>query len=329
VTEPVLPVIDIDVFRRGGTDLDERVSQLDSVCRGIGFFAVVGHEIDDALIDAVFAQARRFFALPIGDRMAISIDQSDNHTGYVPFEQEQLQPDLRPDMKESLDLALEPAARWSPGHAGADKAGAEVVSQWPELAGFQDTMVAYQRSALDAAMLVLRGLALALGLSAGYFERVMRDPWCSLRLLHYPPAPGGLGDDQLGCGAHSDYGLITLLLTDGVAGLEVRNRDGDWLSAAAPPGSLVVNLGDLLARWTNDRYVSTPHRVTNPPDRDRYSVPFFVNPDPDAVVASLPSCVDRSHLSRYEPIRAADYLESRFDDTHAYRRSDLGLGVPD
>ena len=327
MNEPTLPVIDIDVFRRGGPDLDAHIRQLDSACREIGFFAIAGHEIEDLLVELVFDQARTFFALPLDDRMAISIDRSGNHTGYVPFEHEQLQPDLLPDLKESLDLALEPEARWSPGSARPARAG--LVSQWPQLDGFRPTMVTYQRAALDAAMLVLRGLALALGLSAGYFERVMRDPRCRLRLLHYPPAPEGLDDGQLGCGAHSDYGLITLLLTDGVAGLEVRTRDGDWVEAVAPPGTLIVNLGDMLARWTNDRYVSTPHRVANPADRHRYSVPFFVNPDPDAVVEALPGCVSASNPSRYEPIRAADYLRSRFDDTHAYRRADFGLSVSD
>jgi isopenicillin N synthase-like dioxygenase len=327
VNAPTLPVIDIDVFRRGGTELDERTRALDRACREVGFFAVVGHEIDRLLLDRVFEQAELFFALPLDERMAISIERSDNHTGYVPLEQEQLQPDLLPDLKESLDLALEPEARWLPG--GARPPSAEPISQWPDLDGFRTTMVAYQRAALDAAMLVLRGVALALGMSAGYFERVMREPQCYLRLLHYPPAGRGATDDQLGCGAHSDYGLITLLLTDGVAGLEVRNRDGEWVTAVAPPGSLVVNLGDLLARWTNDRYVSTLHRVINPPEGDRYSVPFFVNPNPDAMVSSLPSCVSAANPSRYEPVRAGDYLRSRFDDTHPYRRSDVELGVSD
>ena len=131
--------------------------------------------------------------------------------------------------------------------------------------------------------------------------------------------PDGTGPDQLGCGAHTDYGAITLLLPDGNPGLEVRRRDGTWLKVRAPAGALVVNLGDMLARWTNDRYISTPHRVISPTTAPRYSVPVFVNPDYDAVVSCVPSCVTEERPCRYEPVVAGEYLVSRFDDTYPYR----------
>ncbi len=113
---------------------------------------------------------------------------------------------------------------------------------------------------------------------------------------------------------HTDYGLITLLATDGVGGLEVRSRDGDWTMVTAPAGSLVVNLGDMLARWTNDHYVSTPHRVSAPAASDRFSVPFFVNPDPAATVSCLPSCVTDLRPCRYPPVTAGDFLAKRIED---------------
>ena len=126
--------------------------------------------------------------------------------------------------------------------------------------------------------------------------------------MHYLPAPR----DQPTAGPHTDYGAITLLATDGVPGLEVRLADGSWEPVVAPPGSFIVNLGDMLARWTNGRYASTVHRVVGQP-RHRWSIPFFVNPDPDTVVECLPSCVDAGHPCRYAPITAGAFLRGRID----------------
>lgn len=315
MVESPLPVIDIDIFRRGGDDIDERVRALDDACREVGFFAITGHGIDRPLVEYLLEQCRRFFDQPIEAKEAIAIGRSCNHTGYVGFAAERLQADIEPDAKEALDLALEPAAQLAPGAWPS-----EPISQMPSLEHFAETVVAYQRAAMEAATIVLRGLAIALELRAGFFERRMRQPSCNLRMVHYPPLDAAARrDDVLGCGAHTDYGLVTLLLTDGVDGLELRRRDGTWVRPQVPDGALVVNLGDMLARWTNDRYVSTPHRVTNPTGRHRYSVPFFVNPDADAVVEVMPSCVSGDEPARYEPVRAGDYLASRFDETHAYR----------
>ena len=126
---------------------------------------------------------------------------------------------------------------------------------------------------------------------------------------------------------HTDYGLITLLATDGVAGLEVRPRDGEWTMVEAPARSLIVNLGDMLARWTNDRYVSTPHRVSAPASSDRYSVPFFVNPDPATTVSCLPACVTAERPCRYEPVTAAEFLAQRIADG-GYMRDSTDVDVP-
>jgi isopenicillin N synthase-like dioxygenase len=134
----------------------------------------------------------------------------------------------------------------------------------------------------------------------------------TLRLLHYPAAASG-GEEQIGAGAHTDYGNLTLLATDDVGGLEVRTRAGTWIEAPAMPGAFVVNIGDCLMRWTNDVYVSTPHQVVNRSGRERYSIAFFFDPNPDAEVAVIPSCVGEGQRARYQPILAADYLKYRLD----------------
>jgi isopenicillin N synthase-like dioxygenase len=137
----------------------------------------------------------------------------------------------------------------------------------------------------------------------------MLSPQCFLRMLRYPAEP------EASAGAHTDYGAITLLATDGVRGLQVRPVDGDWIPVDAPAGSLIVNLGDMLARWTNGRYRSTPHRVVVKADVDRYSIPFFVNPDRETRVSCIPSCVSESTPCAYAPITAGEFLQGRIDGT--------------
>lgn len=306
VTE--LPVIDLSPAEAGR--YHELADEIDAACRDIGFFAVVGHEVPDDLFAAVLGGAAAFFDLPVEAKRTISIDRSQNHTGYVAIEAEQLQADLRPDMKESLDFALEPQV------VGA--ADERLVSQYPAVGGFAPAIVDLQAELLRVAQVVLRAIATALAVDAAYFARRMLDPQCFLRVLHYPEVRHQRRHDQLGCGAHTDYGLITLLHTDGTPGLELRDRAGDWSAARVPADAMVVNLGDMLARWTNDRYVSTMHRVSSPEHGSRFSLPFFVNPDPHTMVTTIPSCLGADGTSRYDSVEAAAYLQSRFDDTHAY-----------
>ena len=254
-----------------------------AACAETGCFVVAAHGLD---LDPVFGAARAFFALPpaVKERSAMVDDN-----GYAGIGSR------RAGAKEMLDIGMQ----------GFDR--------WPEVAGFRAAVEAYSAAALDVAATVLRSIAAGLDLDADFFAARMRRPQCFLRMLRYPPG-ATVGDAVTG--QHTDYGAITLLATDGVPGLEVRPRGGnEWLAVEAPPGSLVVNLGDMLARWTNDRYVSTPHRVVATAAGERISIPFFVNPDPETEVACLPSCVDAAHPCRYEPITAAAFLRGRIDGT--------------
>ncbi len=311
-------MVDLSPIRAGVGDLDQLVADIDVACREIGFFAVVGHDIPPSIRAAAFGVARDFFDLPAAEKERLAIGRSDAHRGYVALEAETLQADLAPDAKEAIDIGLELPSDHPALHDGR---GVHGPNQWPEVPGFRDAVLRYYRLALEAALMTLRGIALALGLGPGFFDRRMRLPMCNLRLLHYPPV-ATRSDDQLGCGAHSDYGTITLLATDREPGLELLRSDGTWTTVTAPPDALIVNLGDMLSRWTNGRYVSTVHRVISPTERHRYSMPFFVNPDADTVVKPVPSCVDADHPAELEPVTAREYLLSRFDDTHAYRATD-------
>ncbi|MET0145184.1 MAG: 2OG-Fe(II) oxygenase family protein [Ilumatobacteraceae bacterium] len=276
---PVVPVVDI-------ADVERAVDPIARACSRTGFFAAVGHGLD-VEIPSIFAAAHSFFgqSTPTKERSAMIANNGYAGLGSA-----------RAGGKEMFDVAL----------AG--------YQRWPELTGFRGAVEQYQVAALAVAARVLRAIAIGLDVAAGFFADRMHHPQCFLRMLRYPARPTGAAPDVL-TGQHTDYGAITLLATDGVAGLEVRTIDGDWVAVDVPPDALVVNLGDMLARWTNDRYVSTPHRVTASEGRDRYSIPFFVNPDPETEVSCIPSCVSPEHPCGYEPITAADFLQGRIDGT--------------
>jgi isopenicillin N synthase-like dioxygenase len=254
-----------------------------AACADTGCFVVAAHGLD---LDPVFAAARAFFALPLDVKQRSAMVDDNGYAGVG---------SPRAGSKELLDI----------GRRGFDR--------WPDVAGFRAAVEAYSAAALDLAATLLRSIAAGLELDGDFFADRMRHPQCFLRMLRYPPG-ATVGDAVTG--QHTDYGAITLLATDGVPGLEVWPRDGTgWLAVEAPPGSLVVNLGDMLARWTNDRYVSTPHRVVATGAGERISIPFFVNPDPETEVACIPSCVDAARPCRYEPISAAAFLRGRIDGT--------------
>ncbi len=176
-------------------------------------------------------------------------------------------------------------------------------------------MLAYHRTMLDLATRLMSGLALSLGLAEDAFAEFCRAPVAILRLLHYPPQPPAA--PGRGAGAHTDFGALTILLQDDVGGLEVYDQAaGAWTPAPPVPGAFVVNLGDLTARWTNDRYRSTPHRVVNRSGRRRYSVPFFLSGAPTYEVACLDVCLKPGEAPKYPPITAGAYLQERYRQTY-------------
>ena len=315
-TTTTLPIFDIADVVAGAMPSPELAESADHACREIGFFGVVGHGIPDALRDAVLAAAPRYFAQPADVTAEVAIERSTNNRGWGHLGAEHLQPDIPTDRKETFDVAIERPAD-DPLNSPLDG-----PNQWPDLDGFRDTIEEFQDAALRTAVAVLRVMGAALDLEPEFFDSRLRRPLVETRLLHYPAVAELPEDGQLGCGAHTDYGCVTLLYSDGTPGLQLRSPDGTWQDALVPADALVVNLGDLMQRWTNDRYVSTMHRVLPPVGSPRYSVPVFVTGDWDAEVSTLPSCIDDEHPARYETVHAGPYLQSRFDDTFAYRTAE-------
>ncbi|MEQ8965507.1 MAG: 2-oxoglutarate and iron-dependent oxygenase domain-containing protein [Azospirillaceae bacterium] len=313
-----IPVIDVAPLASGDSEGTAAVAAaIGRACRGTGFFYIRGHGVPDTMMAEAFAASRALFALPDTEKDALSITRSPHNRGYVALAGESLDPAIPADRKEAFNIGLDLALDDPEVVAGAPFRG---VNVWPDLPGWRATMLDYFERVRALGHRLHRAIALDLGLEAGFFEPRIGRPMATLRLLHYPAEPPA-ADGAIGAGVHTDYGNVTILATDGAPGLEVRTRSGEWVAAPHVPGCFVCNIGDLLMRWSNDEYVSTPHRVVNRTGVERYSIAFFFDPDPDARIECLETCRGPDRPARYPPTTGADYLAERLDATYAFRRN--------
>lgn len=280
---------------------------LGEACRETGFFLLADHPIPSNLVANVFSAADDFFALPQEEKAKLSISLNPHNRGWAQMGSESLDDTSgQVDRKEAFNVGFDLSPDDPRVVAGEPFRG---VNVWPELDGFRDTMLAYYNAVHALSVRLHEAVATDLDLPTGYFAAHFTEPMATLRILAYPPASGEEG--EIGAGAHTDYGSVTLLMTDGEGGLQVKPRGGDWTDVPHVPGAFVVNIGDCLMRWTNDIYVSTPHRVL-PPKARRRSIAFFLDPNPDSIVQALPG----TGAAKYPPITGADYLRSRLDATY-------------
>jgi isopenicillin N synthase-like dioxygenase len=227
---------------------------------------------------------------------------------------ERLDPQRPGDAKESFNMGREIAADDPEFLAGKPFVGR---NQWPDIAGFRATLLAYYEALGHLGRMLHRAIAIDLGIDPEFFSAMFERPLSALRLLHYPPHPGAFDGRQYGAGPHTDYGNITLLAQDHNGGLEVRTRAGRWIAIEPTLGTFVCNIGDALMRWSNDVYVSNPHRVINRSGNERYSVAFFCEPSADTAIACLPQCSSAANPPKYAPVAFAEYLRSRIEPTYA------------
>ncbi|MEX0371709.1 MAG: isopenicillin N synthase family dioxygenase [Tateyamaria sp.] len=301
----MIPILD---WTQAEQDRGAFTSALGQAVRGTGFFLLTNAQIPTGLRADVLLLADTFFGQPIAEKAKLSILDTPHFRGWAKPGDESLD-ETRPevDTKETFNIGYDLAPDDPRVLADEPFRG---VNRWPDIPGFADAMLAYYAACQTQASALLSVMAEDLGLPSDHFAPHFTEPLSAMRLLHYPPATGA--ENEIGAGAHTDYGAITLLMTDGEAGLQVRPRGGDWVDVPHVPDAFVVNIGDCLMRWTNDIYVSTPHRVL-PPKRQRRSVAFFCEANPDALVQALPG----TGAAKYAPIRAADYLASRLEATYA------------
>ena len=301
-------------------DVGERersARELVRACREAGFFYLRGHRIGQPLMDGLLGAAEAFFALPELEKLQYYIGKSRNHRGYVPPGEEVFYGGAR-DQKEAFDLCFElpegvPDTRSDP-FAGPN--------MWPVLPGFREAVSAYYAAVFELGRRVLGGFALGLELPESFFERFVTAPPSQLRLLHYPPSADAAA--SIGIGAHTDYECFTILLPT-APGLEVMNGAGEWIDAPPRPGTLVVNVGDMLEAWTNGELTATSHRVRKV-SQERFSFPLFFSCDYDVLVEPLPRFLSPERPKRYCAIRAGEHLYAQTVQSFKYLKERLARG---
>lgn len=317
-----IPIIDISGFR-DGSNKEGVARAVQQAAETVGFLYIAGHGVDQAVIDRAFAASQEFFALPEADKLAVKVNSS--HRGYMPFNNSTYTADLKPNFNETFLAGLDLGPDDPDVQAGVPLHG---PNQWPAaMPALRTEIETYYNALMGVGETMLRIFAMALDLREDYFLPYFRKPMPFVRLLHYPPQPPTRAANEFGIAPHTDYGFVTILAQDEVGGLQVRKRGGGWIDAPYIPGTFVVNIADMLRRWTNDRWASTPHRVINTTGRERYSIPFFFDPTYHTLVECIPGCNRDGEAPKYDPITWGEYLKQRFDSTYDYRKQKRQAGA--
>ncbi|XP_024020682.1 2-oxoglutarate-Fe(II) type oxidoreductase isoform X1 [Morus notabilis] len=302
-------------------DIHHSVSLLKQACLDCGFFYVVNHGLSQEFMDEVFAQSKRLFDLPLSEKMKLL--RNHKNRGYTPVLDEILDIENQVhvgDYKEGYYIGVEVAE--DDPEAEKPFYGPNVWPKQDQLPGWRETMERFHREALEVARAVARIIALALCLDENFFDKpeMLGEPIATLRLLHYEGQTSDPSKGLFGAGAHSDFGLITLLATDDIVGLQIcKDKDAKpqvWEYVAPLKGAFIVNLGDMLERWSNCIFKSTLHRVLGN-GQDRYSIAYFVDPSYECLVECLPTCKSEKDPPKFPPILYGTYLSQRYKDTQA------------
>lgn len=319
-----VPVIDIAPFLQGSAEGKAAVArEIATACRDIGFLVITGHGFPDSLVERVDAVSRAFFALPTAAKHAVERPSADQVRGYSGVGEEGLSYSLDEkapgDLKESFSIGPVDVPADDPYFHGPAAGPHFAPNVWPVgIADFRESYTEYFRRMSDLSASLMRMFALGLGLPEAYFDPTIDRHISMFRVLSYPNQPEDPLPGQFRAGAHSDYGSLTIVkIEDRPGGLQVFNKKGEWVDVPVVPGSFVVNIGDLMMQWTNDRWISTLHRVANPPrdkarDSLRQSLVFFHQPNYDAMIECLPGCADADHPAKYAPVSSGDHLLSKF-----------------
>jgi isopenicillin N synthase-like dioxygenase len=317
-----IPVIDFGpAFRGDPGGLDAVASQVREACERIGFFYLAGHGVPAAVVEGAFAASRAFHALPMDVKRALKLDE--NNIGYLPVNESMQRASTvhkatRPNFNESFFISHDRGADHPDVVAGTSLRGR---NRWP--AGHEAmraAMVRYFKTLEAVGERMLPVLARALELPAGFFGPFFaNEAHATLRFLHYPPQDWE-DDEQFGQGPHTDNSFITILAREDVPGLAVRLPSGEWLAPPVIPGTFLVNLGNVMKRWSNDRFLSTPHGVLNDSGTDRYSIAFFFSPNPASRLECLPTCVGPANPARYEPAVYRDLILAFYNANYYHRR---------
>jgi isopenicillin N synthase-like dioxygenase len=308
-----IPVIDISDLRAGTPGgLRKVANDLAHAASTVGFFYVKNHGVPQALINDVFAIAREFFGQPLATKNEVKVNAI--HRGFLKAGEAKMSDEAKPDLKESFIWGLDVGDKDPDYLSDRPLIG---PNQWPgTVPRMRDAFMRYFDECNALGKLLLKAFATSLDVEADYFIKLFEKPLTRCSIIYYPPQPPFMGAEQFGVAPHSDFGTLTLLYQDSVGGLQVKDSNGEWVTAHPIDGTYVVNVGDLLARWTNNRFASTEHRVVNSSGRERLSCAAFVDPNFETAVTPV---VKLGESAQFEAITAGEYLVKRFGKAFAYR----------
>ncbi len=317
-----IPIIDMaPMFGEDKPAKIKMAKELRDACVNVGFFYLKNHNVPAPLTAGVRKQTEEFFSLPEDTKYKYDIGKIKRHRGFVPVGALTAGPDEDPDQQEGYEVALELPESDPDFRNGSKLFGPNV---WPdELPDFQKDVYNYFDAIFDLGCTLFSAFALALELPENYFEKELSKPIAQLRLLYYPPAEKEKSDPTMGIGAHTDYECFTILWQT-EPGLQVQNRANQWIEALPIEDCFLVNIGDMMMRWTNNLFRSTPHRVVTRTTNKRYSFPFFFAANYDTVVSCLDNCTSEDNPPAYPPTKFGYWVENMHAYSYVYRHDERG-----
>lgn len=328
-----IPVLDVGPYLAGAPGAREALAEaVARTCVDTGFLVIMNHGVDQALINGCFAAASDFFDLPDERKLALKV--GDLNIGYLPYGAQiirtsKIHANTRPNLSESFYIVTDKAPDDREIVAGNPLYG---LNKWPtEMPSFRARTMTYFEAMRPLGHPMISLVASSLGLAGDYFDADFREPTITLRLIRYP-SHDRAEEDQFGFAPHIDTSFLTLLAQSALPGLEVLTKEGDWIRPPAIPGTFVVNTGEMLSRYSNDRYKPTPHRVVNANTALRHAIPFFYGPSLEAVIRPVPTCISETDPPRYEPLLYADHRRklnlTNFDHRRRAAEADQGVDAP-
>ena len=320
-----IPVLDIGPYLAGDPCATAPLARaVARTCEDTGFLVIANHGIPSRLVEDTFAVAAHFFARPETEKLALKIGKYN--IGYLPFggqvvRHSPVNQNTRPNFSESFYITRDRA----PDHPDIVEEKPLVgLNRWPsDMPEFRAATTAYYAAMEAMTTRLVPIVAMALDLPADYFAEAFAEPNCTIRLIHYPTHPNP-DENEFGFAPHTDNNFLTFLAQSKLPGLEVRTAEGEWIRPPAVPGTFVVNTGAMLARYSNDRFRATPHRVINRSVASRYAIPFFLGPNHDAMVRCVPTCIGPDNPPRYEPTTYGAFTQRLLTLNFAHRRIESG-----
>lgn len=318
IAEDLIPVVDISTLRNG-QNAQHVAAQLHAASQSLGFIYIKGHGIPASVIQAARTDAYTFFRSPDSVKSQVLVSRS--HRGWLRPGASRMRDDVPVDLKESFIWGHEDSdANGEPDHP------LRGPNQWPASAPhMQSSATEFFVHAHQVAHQLMRGFALGLDLPEDFFLRTCTRPISRASYVYYPPQ-NAEAPEQFGVGPHTDFGVLTVLCQDDVGGLQVQNINGQWLHAPPIADTLIVNVGDLLARWTDGAYKSTPHRVVNTSGRERLSLVLAFDPDPQTLIDAR-EVFGQDYQPAEDPITCGDYLQWRFSKAFSYREKNDATNI--